>query len=98
MRNNENCLPREMQNSDNDEALSEQQQQSLDSIDSGIPFLSINPKEMAGQAFEAVKRGEVYFNDPSSLQLLTASMNGIVKKFVPPKDPLDMLFETQNQE
>lgn len=87
-----------MQNSDNDEASSEQQQQSLDSIDSGIPFLSINPKEMAGQAFEAIKRGEVYFNDPSSLQLLTASMNGIVKTFVPPKGPFDMLFEMQNQE
>ena len=97
MQNNEKRRPTEMKNTDADEKLSEQQQQLLDSIESGMASLSITPKEMADQTFEAIKRGEVYINAPSSLPLIAARMNGIIKNFVPPRDPFGIFFETQNQ-
>jgi NAD(P)-dependent dehydrogenase (short-subunit alcohol dehydrogenase family) len=97
MQNNEKRRPTEMKNTDADEKLSEQQQQLLDSIESGMASLSITPKEMADQTFEAIKRGEVYINAPSSLPLISARMNGIIENFVPPSDPFGVLFETQNQ-
>jgi|TARA_B100001105_G_C22354628_1_gene427386 NAD(P)-dependent dehydrogenase (short-subunit alcohol dehydrogenase family) len=97
MQNNETRRPKEMQNTDADEKIFEQQQQLLDGIESGMASLSITPREMADQAFEAIKRGEVYINAPSVLPLIEARMKGIVENHIPPGDPFSVVLETQNQ-
>lgn len=97
IQNNEKRRPKELENTAADEKISEQQQQLVDSIAAGMETLSITPKEMADQAFDAIKRGEVYINSPSILPLIDARMKGIVEGHVPPADPFDAAFETQNQ-